>query len=585
MLTAAWKAGNRADRVIWDRQVQSDADAAAAREQEARDRLDQQEADRRHEDDTAKAEDHKKNRSKYLELPDVPPPITPPEILPAYALSRLQKGQFVELWPRPWPKNRQYGQRERDDTQSVEPDGSVTWTPAAAARTATREVKQDRDLTWEQFLVAYPRYLDAIEAADWTLQRQEMMRLLFQRIQAHPLRFTPDEGDRKALLRYICEQRQLWHRAIDSPAKGAGTLESSATGSCCWRSRRSAARKQRDGKLNAIATFKPNSPSSWPWGKADRAREVSRGKRRMTRITRRLRRVDARLETRAFPARGTSFFAEARPSLSGSALSASGGTPTASGGVAPTEPGTGTTPHLPSKLLAFAYTSACRIALLRDTLSGTGSIMATFLADGGGPWGRAGAGDVRLADLDGDFALSSRHYPESVHKKGWGWGGKKGWTSDSGWGCMLRTGQSLLANALVFLYLGHREYFLSPLYPSSSSSTDWRRPPYAVHTADYAMYVQILTWFLDTPSPEAPFSVHRMALAGKELGKDVGQWFGPSTAAGAIKTLVHAFPESTACSIRATSLPHPTPAGAASTPRGDMPRRRAASGGIDPCCF
>jgi hypothetical protein len=26
-----------------------------------------------------------------------------------------------------------------------------------------------------------------------------------------------------------------------------------------------------------------------------------------------------------------------------------------------------------------------------------------------------------------------------------------------------------------------------------------------------------------------------MALAGKDLGKDLGQWFGPSTAAGAIK--------------------------------------------------
>jgi hypothetical protein len=26
-----------------------------------------------------------------------------------------------------------------------------------------------------------------------------------------------------------------------------------------------------------------------------------------------------------------------------------------------------------------------------------------------------------------------------------------------------------------------------------------------------------------------------MALAGKDLGKDVGQWFGPSTAAGALK--------------------------------------------------
>ena len=64
---------------------------------------------------------------------------------------------------------------------------------------------------------------------------------------------------------------------------------------------------------------------------------------------------------------------------------------------------------------------------------------------------------------------------------------------------------------------------------------DWRRPPYPVQTADYATYVQILTWFLDTPVPAAPFSVHRMALAGKELGTDVGQWFGPSVAAGAIR--------------------------------------------------
>ncbi|KAG6901665.1 hypothetical protein C0995_009446 [Termitomyces sp. Mi166 len=110
-----------------------------------------------------------------------------------------------------------------------------------------------------------------------------------------------------------------------------------------------------------------------------------------------------------------------------------------------------------------------------------------------------------------------------IGRRPWAWasgaGGsvEKGWTSDAGWGCMLRTGQSLLANALIHLHLGR----------------DWRRPPHPIPTADYATYVQILTWFLDTP--EAPFSVHRMALAGKELGKDVGQWFGPSTAAGAIK--------------------------------------------------
>lgn len=115
----------------------------------------------------------------------------------------------------------------------------------------------------------------------------------------------------------------------------------------------------------------------------------------------------------------------------------------------------------------------------------------------------------------------------SPPSKRWWPGGEKGWTSDAGWGCMLRTGQSLLATALIHLHLGR----------------DWRRPPHPVYTADYATYVQILTWFFDSPSTLSPFSVHRMALAGKELGKDVGQWFGPSTAAGAIKSLVQSFPE------------------------------------------
>ncbi|KAG6868837.1 hypothetical protein C0993_009374 [Termitomyces sp. T159_Od127] len=126
--------------------------------------------------------------------------------------------------------------------------------------------------------------------------------------------------------------------------------------------------------------------------------------------------------------------------------------------------------------------------------------------------------DIRLADLDAD-------HPGPLPRR-WAWPDKS-WSSDSGWGCMLRTGQSLLANALVHLHLAR----------------DWRRPSHPHYTADYAAYVRILSWFLDSPAPEAPFSVHRMALAGKELGTDVGQWFGPSTAAGAIKTLVNAFPD------------------------------------------
>lgn len=60
-------------------------------------------------------------------------------------------------------------------------------------------------------------------------------------------------------------------------------------------------------------------------------------------------------------------------------------------------------------------------------------------------------------------------------------------------------------------------------------------------TPSAGTYARLLSLFLDDPSPLSPFSVHRFALEGKRLGKDVGEWFGPSTAAGAIKSLVNAY--------------------------------------------
>lgn len=132
---------------------------------------------------------------------------------------------------------------------------------------------------------------------------------------------------------------------------------------------------------------------------------------------------------------------------------------------------------------------------------------------------------------------------------------RAGLTTDSGWGCMLRTGQSLLANALINVHLGRswqreapplrQQQFLEELANLSSGDTaereslqEWREK-----RAQHATYIKILSWFLDDPSPACPFGVHRMAREGKRLGKEVGEWFGPSTAAGAIKQLVSEFPE------------------------------------------
>ncbi|KAF7356818.1 Cysteine protease [Mycena venus] len=132
-------------------------------------------------------------------------------------------------------------------------------------------------------------------------------------------------------------------------------------------------------------------------------------------------------------------------------------------------------------------------------------------------------------------------------------GGPRGFTSDAGWGCMLRTGQSLLANALLTIHIGRdwrrppgppvtRSSFFLPTPNSSPKNTHRRKhsvpssPPFSPTTTTNS------SASMSNEDRARHAAVHRMALAGKDLGTEVGQWFGPSIAAGAIKALVQAFP-------------------------------------------
>ncbi|XP_013419384.1 uncharacterized protein LOC106180057 [Lingula anatina] len=92
-------------------------------------------------------------------------------------------------------------------------------------------------------------------------------------------------------------------------------------------------------------------------------------------------------------------------------------------------------------------------------------------------------------------------------------------TTDCGWGCMLRSGQMMLAQALIMHFLG-RDWNLFLASPSREHDTFHR---------------QIIRWFGDCLSKNTPFSVHRLVQLGKDSGKMPGDWYGPASVAHIIK--------------------------------------------------
>jgi hypothetical protein len=221
LLKDIWNAGNEADKVRW--QTQSEEDDALQAEQI---RL-QMEADNlRAQAEVADAEalrkeDLKKNKSKYIPIPDRDVPTVAPVFASNFAVRKMEKGLYVELW---YYTNAGLDEALRNSNTADDeamtmlrlPNGSTAWVPAAAARTATA-VTDDKNILWEDFCQAAPRMIVAMEEADWPQERVSMLAKFWGNLQIHELRSTRDPLDQKTLIVYQAEQRRLWHLAISSP--------------------------------------------------------------------------------------------------------------------------------------------------------------------------------------------------------------------------------------------------------------------------------------------------------------------------------------------------------------------------------
>ncbi|XP_047199918.1 cysteine protease atg4da-like [Hippoglossus stenolepis] len=131
-------------------------------------------------------------------------------------------------------------------------------------------------------------------------------------------------------------------------------------------------------------------------------------------------------------------------------------------------------------------------------------------------------------------------------------------TTDSGWGCVLRSGQMLLAQGLL-LHLMPPGWTWSVRHRAVKDDMDLEsrsahrgqsfqegphkrcrklslgslldRPMEATHR-------RAVTWFADQPT--APFGIHQLVELGKSSGKKAGDWYGPSIAAHILQKAVAA---------------------------------------------
>ncbi|OQR87768.1 cysteine protease family C54 [Achlya hypogyna] len=104
-------------------------------------------------------------------------------------------------------------------------------------------------------------------------------------------------------------------------------------------------------------------------------------------------------------------------------------------------------------------------------------------------------------------------------------------TSDAGWGCMLRTAQMMLCEAHLRDLPRHR-----------AARFRWTDDePLA------ADVVRILRYFVDAPTPDCVYAIHHMVAVGMKYDMLPGEWYGPTTAAQVLRDLVNAHTSTSMC--------------------------------------
>ncbi len=215
-LELLWTLQNNQEKGEWDRQRAAIAQQEAEAAQAIADAEGQRRREEQENDDLARREDRKKHKAKYAEIPNLMVP-TDATVFPSpYALKKLQKGEFVELF---YFSNRGLEEAEKagleDESFVLVRDGDTqAWVPVSSTHSSKNSIPKDEDLSWEEFLEAAPCMINFMKISDWPDTHVEMFVDFWSNLQTHEWRFSSNEFAKRALLVYQGQQRKKWHLTI-----------------------------------------------------------------------------------------------------------------------------------------------------------------------------------------------------------------------------------------------------------------------------------------------------------------------------------------------------------------------------------
>ena len=221
LLINVWTTGNNLERLQWQEQRQNDLAIKADEILHKQEAAEQRARTLAQEQDALRKDELKRNKTKYIPIPNRPMPTIIPVFASNYATKKMDKGHYLELW--------YYTNEGLDDAMrtnntmdedamiiSRNHNGSTSWVSAAASQNSSKVIN-DKDVPWEDFCQAVPRMILAMEEAGWPPERVHMLATFWGNLQVHKLRSSHDPLDQKALLLYQARQCRLWHLAIPSP--------------------------------------------------------------------------------------------------------------------------------------------------------------------------------------------------------------------------------------------------------------------------------------------------------------------------------------------------------------------------------